>query len=115
MIGTNFGRLTLRLHNFEPNIGINCLSNRSIYLTAAIIYDRNVYGEDESALNCYIQITKILFEKGIYPARLNVQSMDILPRPDDSYNNLISKLKHALDEKGILAPGRYDFEGDQNQ
>jgi 4-cresol dehydrogenase (hydroxylating) flavoprotein subunit len=42
----------VREYNFEPNIGLRCVSGRLIYLLLAIIYDREIPGEDKYAGDC---------------------------------------------------------------
>jgi 4-cresol dehydrogenase (hydroxylating) len=38
--------------------------------------------------------------------------MNSLPPAQDDYGKLMSVLKQGLDPNNILAPGRYDFQGD---
>ena len=44
---------TCQAHGYEPSMALNCINARNIYVTAAIIYDREVAGEDERAMACY--------------------------------------------------------------
>ena len=48
-----------------------------------------------------------LIEKGYVPYRLGIQSVGLLPEPEDDYGELLRTLKRTLDPNGILAPGRY--------
>lgn len=96
-------------YHYEPNIGINCITDRKIYMTGVIIYDREVEGEDEKALVCYDKIYRNLIKKGYLPYRLSIQSMNNMPKPSKDYIYFIKKLKNTLDPNDILAPGRYDF------
>ncbi|PON16810.1 hypothetical protein C2W62_16505 [Candidatus Entotheonella serta] len=96
-------------YQYEPSIGLNCVSARHIDMTAAIVYDREQGGEDERALTCFDEMMKQLMQAGYYPYRLNTHLMETLPTPDDDYNKVIDVLKRALDPNNILAPGRYDF------
>lgn len=102
-------------YGFEPNLGLNCVSERSIDITAALLYDRNVAGEDERALNCHNESVAKLTAAGYIPYRLGLQSMNLLPPPMDDYSRLLSRLKQALDPNDLLAPGRYDFRADWPQ
>lgn len=99
-------------YQLEPNIGLYCATERSIDITGAIIYDREVVGEDERALKCYDEMLANLLNQGYFPYRLGIHSMDSLPPSLDSYGLLLRTLKQALDPNDILSPGRYDFRND---
>lgn len=73
---------TARLHSFEPNVGLQCVTQRSIDMTVAILY------------------------------RLTTQLMNSQPPAQDDYGKLLQQIKKALDPNNILAPGRYDFRSD---
>ncbi|MBW4479554.1 MAG: FAD-binding oxidoreductase [Tolypothrix brevis GSE-NOS-MK-07-07A] len=100
---------TAKLHQFEPNVGLQCITERSIDMTVAIIYDRDVDGEDERAFLCHDEMMQKLLLEGYIPYRLSTQLMNSLPPAKDDYGKLLQKLKRALDPNDILAPGRYDF------
>jgi 4-cresol dehydrogenase (hydroxylating) flavoprotein subunit len=100
---------TAKLHQFEPNVGLQCVTERSIDMTVAIIYDRDVDGEDERAFLCHDEMMQKLLLEGYIPYRLSTQLMNSLPPAKDDYGKLLQKLKRALDPNDILAPGRYDF------
>lgn len=98
---------TALAHNFEPSVGLNCISERNINIIAAIVYDRDVAGEDERAMTCYKAMTQKLAEAGYIPYRLGIQSMSDLPAVQDDYHQVVHRLKQAFDPNNILAPGRY--------
>ncbi len=99
-------------YQFEPNIALSCTSGRSIHAFIAIMYDRDVAGEDQRAMECHDNILQVLTQFGYIPYRLGIQSMNSLPSPVDDYGKLLSILKRRLDPNNILAPGRYDFTKD---
>jgi 4-cresol dehydrogenase (hydroxylating) len=99
---------TLRSHRFEPNLGLNCVTERCIDVTAAILFDRGSPGQDGRALDCHGDLSRRLAAEGYLPYRLGVSSMDSLPPSDEAYGSLLRALKDALDPQGILAPGRYE-------
>jgi 4-cresol dehydrogenase (hydroxylating) len=99
-------------HGFEPSIGLNFISARSLYITIAIVYDRESPGEDERALACYQTLMQQLTQSGHLPYRISNHSMNSLPLAQDDYGKLLSTLKQALDPNDILAPGHYDFRND---
>ncbi|NEO47717.1 MAG: FAD-binding oxidoreductase [Moorea sp. SIO4A3] len=101
-------------YQFEPNIALNCQTSRHINLFAAIMYDREVLGEDERAMECHDETLHALTEAGYIPYRLGIQSMDALPPFQDDSGQLIKTIKKGLDPNDILAPGRYDFRREWN-
>ena len=105
--------VALKQYKFEPNLGLHCISARSVYLYVAVMYDREIEGEDERAMRCYDQLMQMAIKAGYYPYRLGIQSMDALPRPRDDYGKVMFALKSALDPNTILAPGRYEFQQDE--
>ena len=96
-------------HQFEPNIGLNCATDRSVIITVGIVYDREIPGEDQQALNCHNTLLEKLNEAGYIPYRLGIDAMKKLPQPQDDYGKLLHQLKKTLDPNDILSPGRYDF------
>lgn len=98
-----------RAHQFEPNMSAIFATERCANLVVAIMYDRDVAGEDDRAMACYRELFHHLAEQGYLPYRLGIQSMDALPPSHADYGSLMSTLKRALDPNDILAPGRYDF------
>lgn len=97
------------IHQFEPNVGLQCVTERSIDMTVAIVYDRDVPGEDERADACHNEMMEKLILEGYIPYRLTTSAMNSLPAVKDDYGKFIQVLKQALDPNNILAPGRYDF------
>jgi len=96
-------------HRREPHNTLTCLTERSIILTVALLYDREIAGEDERAMNCHGELLQRLIAAGYYPYRLGIHAMDSLPAPTDDSHVLLQRLKTILDPNDILAPGRYDF------
>ncbi|MBW4641609.1 MAG: FAD-binding oxidoreductase [Goleter apudmare HA4340-LM2] len=99
---------TIKLYQFEPNLGMVCISGRSIRMFVAIMYDRQVAGEDEKAIACHDRLLELLLQAGYIPDRLGIQSMNALPSGNDDYGEFMRHLKQHLDPQNILAPGRYD-------
>jgi 4-cresol dehydrogenase (hydroxylating) len=103
----------MRGHPFEPSIGLQGHSPRSVYLTIAIVYDRESAGQDALAMACYRDLLDHLGGAGYLPYRLGIQSMAGLPAGDDDTPAVLAAIKRALDPQSILAPGRYDFAAEQ--
>lgn len=94
-------------HGFEPLISLTLLTERCLGCILTITYDRNLPGEDAKAMACYDELLQALTNSGYYPYRLGIHSMEMLTHGEESYQNLLNKLKTAIDPKNILAPGRY--------
>lgn len=95
-------------HGFEPNIGLLITTNHCIDMTISIVFDREVEGEDLRAIECQQALLSSLNQKGFTPYRLTINSMSDLPEQEPTYPAFLKKLKLAIDEKNIIAPGRYE-------
>jgi 4-cresol dehydrogenase (hydroxylating) flavoprotein subunit len=100
---------TTAAHGFEPLIGMSCATGRIINVYLALMYDREVVGEDARAMACHDELLARLTDEGYPPYRMGVQSMSASSSSAGGYGALIDRLRSAIDPKGILAPGRYDF------
>ncbi|MGK7958811.1 MAG: FAD-dependent oxidoreductase [Crocosphaera sp.] len=98
---------TIIKHHFEPIISMTVLTGRSLGCVIAISYDREIAGEDSRAMHCYNELLEKLAMVGYYPYRLGIQSMSLLAQGEDSFQQLLVKLKNTIDPNHILSPGRY--------
>jgi 4-cresol dehydrogenase (hydroxylating) len=98
---------TLLKHGFEPGMTMTLLTERCIDNVISIIYDRDVEGEDERAMNCYRELLDKLTAQGFYPYRLGTHAMKSLSSGESEYDQFLNTMKNAIDPDGILAPGRY--------
>ena len=92
---------------FEPLISLTMLTPRTVSCVLSITYDRDIPGDDDKALSCYEALEQACTREGFYPYRLGIHSMGRLPEAE-SYAELLSRVKAAIDPNGILAPGRYE-------
>jgi len=95
-------------YSFEPNIGFNLATDRAAYVIVAIIYDKEVKGEDKKASKCYKKTIFALKKYGILPYRLTTKSMSLV-KPHEDYSTFVKSVKKTIDPNNILSPGRYDF------
>jgi 4-cresol dehydrogenase (hydroxylating) len=92
---------------FEPMLSLTTVSDRALTCVVSIGYDRDVPGEDERAMACYLELQRRLTAEGYYSYRSGVQSA-VEMSSSGTYNRLLETLKTALDPNRILAPGRYE-------
>lgn len=103
---------TAKVHQFDLNVGLNCLTERCLDITVSIVYDRKIKGEDKRAMAYHDLMFQKLVEAGYIPYRLGINAMNSLPSPHDDYAKLVQNIKQTLDPNDILSPGRYDFRKD---
>ena len=119
MEGMHAGRLAALAESslldagFEPQISITLLTERSLACVISISYDRDVAGEDQRAMECYLGLRCKLEAEGYYSYRLGIADMNTQDKHQDAegtgaaYGKLLRTISQALDPNGILAPGRY--------
>jgi len=97
----------LQKYGYEPAMTLTLIDEINIENIISITYDREA-SEDVNALNCYYELERTLAESGYYPYRLGIHAMDsTLNRSDNNYNDLLRKIKQAIDPDNIISPGRY--------
>jgi 4-cresol dehydrogenase (hydroxylating) flavoprotein subunit len=97
---------TLLAHGFEPLLSLTLVTERALTCVVSISYDREVAGEDERAMRCHRELLGALAACGYRPYRIGIQATGDMSR-DDAYAALLATLKHTLDPRLVLAPGRY--------
>ncbi|UMR29332.1 FAD-binding oxidoreductase [Massilia sp. MB5] len=94
-------------HRFDLFATFSMISERALGGVLTIAYDKEDGAESARAQACYDELFGRLMQAGYIPYRVGLQSMDALDNGNDSYWDLVRRLKAALDPAGILAPGRY--------
>jgi 4-cresol dehydrogenase (hydroxylating) flavoprotein subunit len=94
-------------YGFELNLGFLFISQRTLDITGAICYDREVPGEDQRAMACHNELMRVLGAKGYSPYRLGIQSMLLMQGHSPNMRKLLADLKRSVDPNDILAPGHY--------
>ena len=93
-------------HGYEPAISLTMISGRALACIVSLAYDRDIPGEDEKALACHRDVTRLLAQHGYYSYRLAVGMMSAMGE-GGAYSDLLNRIKSTIDPHGILAPGRY--------
>jgi 4-cresol dehydrogenase (hydroxylating) len=96
----------LLAHGFEPMISFTLLTERALACVVSITYDRAKPGEDEKAMDCYLELQSELEREGYYSYRLATPALPA-PCADTAYGRLLKGIRTALDPNDVLAPGRY--------
>lgn len=98
----------VREHGYEPNMGLVFITPRCLYMTGALVYDRDLPGEDAKALVCYKDLFQRVAKAGYHPYRLGIQSMDYGVASRSAFDDFLRSLKIAIDPNGVISPGRYE-------
>ena len=85
------------------------LNERVMTVSIALLYDREIAGEDQRARACYHELLLQFAKQGYLPNRLGIQSMKTLPPAAFDSAAFTKQLKTTLDPNDILAPHRYEF------
>lgn len=96
-------------HGFEPNAALLAVSERSLHLFVVLLYDRDVAGQDQLAMDCHDQLFTALERNGYSANRLGIHSMRLMNGLSSEHRELLGRLKQCFDPQGIIAPGRYEF------
>jgi len=100
-------------HGFEPLLSLTAISERAMTCVVSIAYDRDVEGEDARALACYHDLVETLAAAGYYSYRMALAGQPSLAQ-GTAYDSLLRTIKRALDPHGLLAPGRYGIDADDD-
>lgn len=58
---------------FEPNMGVNFVSERAVYLIGMILFDKDISQEEIRAKECYEKMVSEFSKLGIYPFKLTTE------------------------------------------
>lgn len=107
--GTHVSRAITLMKNvfirfdFEPNFAVNCATERSLYIIAAILFDRKKPEEEKRAHRCSIEMVKTLLDCGYVPYRLSSLSWPLVSVSiQKSYRSFIDALKKTIDPQGVF-------------
>lgn len=96
-------------HGFEKNLGFNVVTERSMFTTCLLLWDRDVPGDDERGLACAAELVERFMAAGYTLGRLaNPFVESVMGQGTPESRRLLRLLKEALDPQGIIAPGRYE-------
>lgn len=94
-------------HGFEPLLTLISLSERCFVTAVPVLFNLKSVDETAAAQQCHSALLDAGAKQGFFPYRVGGQSMDWLMSTAPDHWRLVSRLKQAIDPKGIIAPGRY--------
>lgn len=94
-------------HGFEACMTLTAVNERCFDCTLPLLYDKDNPDEERRAQSCFQDLVEGCKAQGYLAYRLGLQSMRAETGRDDVFWEVATRLKHALDPGGILAPGRY--------
>jgi len=98
----------MKHHGFEPNLGFNCVTERAIFMTISLVFDREREGDDARAMRCAKELAQRMTAEGFTLGRVANGLMNVLDHAQPASLDLQHRIKEALDPAGILSPGRYE-------
>jgi 4-cresol dehydrogenase (hydroxylating) len=98
-------------HGFEKNLGFNVVTERSMFTTCLLLWDRDVTGDDERGMACAVELVDRFMAAGYTLGRLAHPFVaTVMNQGSPESRRFLRTLKEALDPQGIIAPGRYEAE-----
>jgi 4-cresol dehydrogenase (hydroxylating) len=97
-----------RKHGFETLVTFTLITERAMVCVTNVSFDRRDADETARARACYDELSHRLMDEGYVPYRSGPAGMAALDPHADTFWDVTSRIKHALDPDGIIAPGRYD-------
>ncbi len=101
----------LHRHRFDPILAVRgggSLGPRCLVIVVFIAWDRDVHGEDGSAMRCYRELSRALQRAGYLPLREAGPARVRKAPSSSSYRALLTALRRTIDPAGILTPSRYE-------
>jgi len=92
---------------FEPLTTFIMTSARALVCPITVCYDKQNQDETARAQQCYSRLFDEVMIRGYHPYRAGIQSMSKLSQGSSVFWEVVREIKHALDPKDVVAPGRY--------
>jgi 4-cresol dehydrogenase (hydroxylating) len=94
-------------HEIEPCTTVLVFSGRAAQVTACLLFDRDLAGEDDRARSCHAHLLRETRAAGYPLRRSGCGQIDESQARDPELTSVLVQLKRSLDPNGVLAPGRY--------
>ncbi len=96
-------------HGLEPMANFFNMNQWYMKSFIVIMFDQDAPGEEDAACQCHDELFATLNQLGYSPIRLGIQSMVLGAPTEQTYIELVRRLKQMFDPNDILSPSRYDF------
>lgn len=94
-------------YGFEPLATMTMINERAMIGVMNVSFDKSVPEEAARAMQCHDALNRALLDKGYVPYRAGLSSMPLLNGRDDTFWQVASQIKAALDPLDIISRGRY--------
>ncbi len=94
-------------HSFDPLVTFTMINDRAMIAILNVVFDKRVPEDCDNAAAGYEEVSKALFDAGYPPYRTGPSGMKLLHSADDSFWDVATSIKRALDPNDIIARGRY--------
>jgi len=94
-------------HHMEPLITLTSLNDRLFDSTVPLLFDRDQPAAASAAQACYQEMLHAGRERGWFPYRVGVDSMESLTCLHPKSNSFNARLREGIDPQDLMAPGRY--------
>lgn len=104
---TRLVRPVFERHGFEYQVTLSLVTGRALCAVMTVSFDRASAAEGDRARACHAALWEAVMDAGYVPYRAGNEDMARLNRGPDTFWDVVSRLKGALDPAGVIAPGRY--------
>lgn len=103
----NLVRPILARYDFPELFGLRLVTGRAITLVMRLGFDRDDAERCDAVRVCEQELIEQAIGAGYPPVRTSITGMNALNPGDDTYWQVVRRLKDCLDPHHLLAPGRY--------
>ncbi|MDO8699463.1 MAG: FAD-binding oxidoreductase [Rhodoferax sp.] len=96
-----------RQHGMEPLITFTSISDRLFDSTVPLLFERDNPSAVAAAQACYTDLLEAGRERGWFPYRVGIHSMQLLTSLQTDSKVFHARLRKDLDPHDLMAPGRY--------
>ncbi|GAB6054332.1 FAD-binding oxidoreductase [Magnetospira thiophila] len=95
---------------FDIAVTLNNMHGMTMEGVVSIDYDKRDPEQAKRAVACMRALNQAYMDMGATPYRMDIENMDLILDPEDSFWKTARALKSVLDPNGILSPGRFSLD-----
>ncbi len=92
---------------FDPLLTLLFMGNRAMVVPVMLAFDMEVAEDRDAAQRCYLHTLRAVIDEGFIPYRVGTETMHLL-RGSDVYDDVVQRIRSAIDPQGLMSPGRYE-------